>query len=299
MPPAVGAAGPGRARWSAALPLLALLALLAADLLGPARSARAGGPPPDRFVPAMVAAFGGIGTLAVAVAPVQRRVSGPGIRAIEAHEARLRRLHGSNGAAGRPFPSASTVKLFVAEDLLHQARTGRVTLSDDDRGLLLAMIRRSDDDAASALWVRFGGGRMVTDVAARYGLRGTAPPVRPGQWGETTTTARDLAAFLSRLPVVAHPEDAATLLFWMRTATPAAADGFDQRYGLLGPVPGRPAVKQGWMCCLAGVRYLHSVGVVGHRVVVLLSAVPRAVSYEVARAGLDAAAAALPPPPRP
>jgi hypothetical protein len=235
----------------------------------------------------------------VAVAVVQRRAGGGTLPAIEAREARLRLGRGDNGpVAGRPFPTASLVKLFVAEDLLHRARTGRVHLSEGDRRLLEAMIRRSDDPAASALWVRFGGGRMVTGVAARYGLRGTAPPARPGQWGETTTTARDLATFLSRLPVVAHPEDAATLLYWMRTANPVAADGFDQRFGVLGPVPGRPAAKQGWMCCLDGLRYLHSVGVVGHRVVVLLSEAPGGVSYAALRRALDAAAAALPRPPR-
>jgi hypothetical protein len=191
------------------------------------------------------------------------------------------------------------VKLFVAEDLLHRARTGLLRLTDEDFALLQSMIRRSDDPAASALWVRYGGARMVTDVAARYGLTGTAPPSSPGEWGETTTTARDLARFLSLLPVVAHPADAAALQFWMRTATPVAADGFDQQFGLFGTAPPLTAVKQGWMCCVGGNRHLHSVGVVGTRVVVLLSEVPRAVGYDAARAALTAAAAAVPPPRRP
>jgi hypothetical protein len=280
-----------------ALALLALSALVVVDLLGPARPARASAPTPEEFIPAMVAAHGGLGTVGVAVAPMQRRIDGRGIRSVEAREARLRELHGSNGVpAGRRFPTASLVKLFIAEDLLHRARTGRVSLTDDDRGLLAAMISASDDAAASTLWVRHGGDAMVRDVATRYGLRSTSPPVRAGQWGETTTSARDLAAFLSRLPVVAHPDDAATLLYWMRTITPVAADGFDQQFGLFGPVAGRPAVKQGWMCCLGGLRHVHSVGLVGHRVVVLLSEVPRNVSYDAARAGLDAVAAALPAP---
>jgi hypothetical protein len=45
-----------------------------------------------------------------------------------------------------------------------------------------------------------------------------------------------------------------------------------------------------------GVRHLHSVAVSGDRVVVLLSEVPRSVSWDRARAALSAAAAALPPP---
>jgi len=136
-------------------------------------------------------------------------------------------------------------------------------------------------------------------VAARYGLTGTTPPASPGRWGETMTTARDLARFLSLLPVVAHPADAAAIQEWMRGATPEAADGFDQQFGIFGTAPPRTAVKQGWMCCVGGGRHLHSVGVIGHRVVVLLSVVPRSVSYAAAAAALDAAAAAVPPPRNP
>jgi hypothetical protein len=137
---------------------------------------------------------------------------------------------------------------------------------------------------------------MVTDVSARYGLTGTAPPDEPGQWGQATTTARDLARFFALLPVVAHPFDAAALQVWMRTATSEAADGFDQRFGLLAAAPAFTAVKQGWMCCVGGNRHLHSVGIIGRRIVVLLSEVPRAVTDDAARAALTAAAGALPHP---
>ncbi len=188
------------------------------------------------------------------------------------------------------------VKLFVAADILHRARRGSLALGPNELALLQNMIRSSDDPAASTLWVRFGGGQMVVDVARRYRLTGTAPPAVQGQWGEATTTARDLGRFLSLLPVVAHPDDAAALLEWMRSATPQAADGFDQQFGLFGTAPPLTPVKQGWMCCVGGNRHLHSVGVVGTRVVVLLSEVPRRVRYDEARAALTAAAAAVPPP---
>ena len=127
-------------------------------------------------------------------------------------------------------------------------------------------------------------------------MPGPAPPPIPGQWGRATTTARDLARFLSLLPVTAHPDDAAALLGWMSEATATAADGCDQQFGLLATAPAGSAVKQGWMCCLGGSRHVHSVGMVGSRVVVLLSEVPRAVGYDTARAALTAAAAAVPPP---
>jgi hypothetical protein len=250
-----------------------------------------------QLVPAVVAAYDVPGTLAVAIAHQQS----PGVAlttpAAEARAGRLPVIAADNGpAATRPFPTASLVKLFIAADILHRARQGGLAVPAEDWVRMQDMIRRSSDPAASSLWVRYGGGRMVSDVAARFGLAGTGPPRVPGQWGETTTTARDLARFLALLPVLAHPYDAATLQVWMRAATPHGDDGFDQRFGLFGGAPGQPAVKQGWMCCLGGNWHLHSVGVLGTRVVVLLSEVPRSVGVDAGRRALTAAAGALPPP---
>ncbi|RBY78751.1 LppW family protein [Geodermatophilus sp. TF02-6] len=288
-------AQPRRARRVGLLP--ALLVLLGV-LVVPGR-AGADGRPAAEIVPAVTAAYGPTGTFAVVVARQQTRAEGRSLRAAEARSARVEAASADNGLADRPFATASLAKLFVAEDVLHRARTGAVALEPADLAWLQEMIRSSGDLAASLLWERFDGDRMVRDVAARYGLTGTAPPRISGQWGETTTTARDLARFLTRLPLVAHPADAATLLEWMRSATPTAADGFDQRFGILGTAPGRPAVKQAWMCCVAGAKHLHSTGLVGSRVVVLLSEVPQSVSWDAARTALSAAAAAVPPPHEP
>jgi hypothetical protein len=237
------------------------------------------------------------------VATVVARQHSPGAdlspSAADALTSRTDDAWADNGrAAARPFPTASLVKLFIAEDVLHRVRTGRLELRPGDRRLLQRMISGSDDPAASALWVRYNGERMVRTVARRYGLTGTTPPAVPGQWGQTTTTARDLARFLTRLPVVAHPDDAATLLGWMRAVTPTAADGFDQRYGMFG-AGADPAVKQGWMCCVGGDRHVHSVGVVGRTVVVLLAEVPERVGYTPVREALTAAAEQVPPAGRP
>ncbi|WP_245887947.1 serine hydrolase [Geodermatophilus tzadiensis] len=283
------------------VPVIVLAVLLASMLLGgPGRAAAA---PPARapspgLVPAVVGAYDVPGsTLAVAVSALVPAAPGLSQPALDGPGSRFVLRTADNGtAAAQPLPTASLVKLFLAEDLLHRARTGAVTLGERDWRLLQDMVSASDDPAASELWDRFGGPQMVRDVAARYGLSGTAPPADPSQWGETTTTARDLARFLGTLRLVADPADAATLLTWMRSATPVAADGFDQRFGVFGTAPPSTAVKQGWMCCLSGQRHLHSVGIVGSRVVVLLSEVPRGVSYARATAALTAAAAALPSP---
>lgn len=290
--------GPRRAHRGAppALVSVVLLALLFSGVATPRWAAAEDGVAPSDIVPAVTAAYGDRGTLAVVVARQQQRQEGVSIRAAEASSARVLARRAGSELADRPFPTASMVKLFLAEDLLHRARTGAIVLTPEDRAQLEVMIRSSDDPSASDFWVRFNGAQAVRDVATRYGLTGTAPPRRWGQWGETTTTAADLAWFLTRLPVVAHQDDATALQDWMRTATPIAADGFDQEFGAFGTLPGA-AVKQGWMCCLGGQRHLHSVGVVGQRVVVLLSEVPSSVGWDAARSALDAAAAAVPLPP--
>ncbi|MBB3084310.1 serine hydrolase [Geodermatophilus sabuli] len=281
-----------RPRTAGVLPVVALLLLLAVG--AGAAPAAAGGLPAAQVVPAVTAAYGPTGTLAVVLAWQEVPAEGLSLRAAEARSARVSAATAGNDLATRPFPTASLVKLFLAEQLLHLARTGAVVLSPDDLRRMADMVRRSSDATASDLWVRFDGNRLVRDVAARYGLSGTAPPRASGEWGETTTTAEDLARFLARLPVVADPDDAATLTGWMGAVMPVAADGFDQRFGVLGAAPGAPAVKQGWMCCLAGKRHLHSVGLIGTQVVVLLSEVPTAVGWQAARAALSAAAAAVP-----
>ncbi|MCF6507256.1 serine hydrolase [Blastococcus sp. MG754426] len=284
---------------AAVLPLvtavLTVVHLLALEGFRPGRAV-AGGEPPAALVADAVEAYGAVGTLAVVVDRQQRRITEGSVRAAEARSLRwLADGAGNSPVADRAFPTASMVKLFMAEDILTRARAGSIALPATDRDLLREMIRRSDDPAASALWVRYGGGQMVRDVAERYGLGGTGPPPAriPGQWGQAVTTAQDLARFLARLPVIAHPEDAAALLGWMREATPVAADGFDQQFGLFGTLPGEPGVKQGWMCCVGGQRHLHSVAVLGSTVAVLLSEVPRSVGYDAARAALTAAGAAV------
>jgi hypothetical protein len=194
---------------------------------------------------------------------------------------------------GRPIPSASLVKLLVVQQLLAGAAPGAW-----DAGTLGRMeraIRASDDGAMNALWSTFDGPALVRSAAATFGLTGTAPPSDPGQWGQATTTAADLARFLSAL--TAHPEapDAAVLLGWMRAAAPVAADGFDQTFGLLSGAAGAGvAAKQGWMCCVAGKRHLHSAGVLADgRVVVVLGELPSGTPWATAAATLDQVTATL------
>jgi hypothetical protein len=199
--------------------------------------------------------------------------------------------------AGSPVLTASLVKLLVVQQLFAREAAGSLQLSPGDLDRMRRAVVASDDGAMSVLWDRFDGEALVLAAAAEFGLTGSAPPARAGQWGEAVTTATDTALFLSALPEALPADDLATLTGWMGSAAPIAADGFDQRYGLLAPAVTAStavAVKQGWMCCIDARRQLHSAGVLADgRVVVLLGNFPTSTSWARARAALDAAAAAV------
>ena len=254
----------------------------AADLL--LRTGAAGPPAPDppvdgaavlAAVDTAARAAGGSIALAVVGADGRPLVTGP--------------------TAGEAVYTASLVKLLVVGRLLDLEATGAVTLSDRDRTLMERAIVRSDDPAMSLLWDRWDGAALVTATAAEAGLTGTALPAVAGQWGEATTTAADVATLLARRDAVLGPGPAATLVSWMQATSPTAADGFGQGFGLLaGDRAATVAAKQGWMCCAAGTRQLHTAGVLpGGQVAVLLGDFPVGTSWSRARTALDDAAAAV------
>jgi Beta-lactamase enzyme family len=201
----------------------------------------------------------------------------------------------SSSDAGSTHWTASLAKLFVVQQLLERDEAGTLTLDAGDRARMERAVEASDDDAMNALWVEFGGARLVTAAAEEFGLSDTAAPDVAGQWGQTTTTAADYATFLAHLGRHLSAADLATLTTWMQSTTATAADGFDQHFGLLSTgAGGAVAAKQGWMCCLDDGRELHSTGVLPDgRVVVLLGEFPASTTWEQAQAALDTTAAAV------
>ena len=196
--------------------------------------------------------------------------------------------------AGAPFYTASLVKLLVVEQLLEGAAEDGLPLDAGDRGDLERAITLSDDQAMNRLWIAFDGARLVRSAVDGFGLEHTAPPAVPGQWGQATASAADMARFLTALPAHLGPDDLSALTGWMRAASAQSADGFDQDFGLRSAgvaAPGEVAVKQGWMCCVDGQRQLHSAGVLPDgTAVVLLGEFPEEVPWDTARSALDAAA---------
>ena len=200
----------------------------------------------------------------------------------------------AGSGAATPVYTASVVKLAVVQQLLQQSRAGTRVLSPADLDLMARAITASDDTAMSVLWDRHDGVALIAAAVAQFGLTGTEPPERTGQWGEATTSAADTAALLAGLGTALTAEDAELLRSWLRGTTPSGADGFDQRFGLATGTADGTGAKQGWMCCVDGRRQLHSAGTLPDgSVVVLLGDFPSSTSWSAARTALDTAAAAV------
>ncbi|MEH3143390.1 MAG: serine hydrolase [Mycobacterium kyogaense] len=167
----------------------------------------------------------------------------------------------------RPFPIASVVKLFIADDLLLQVAQGETTLTPADRQQLDIMLRSSDDSAAQNFWDRSGGNAVIGRVVARYGLTGTTAPYN-GHWDVTQSTANDLVRYYAKLLDGSGGlprEQADIILGNLAQSTPTGTDGYPQRFGIPEGLDAEPvAVKQGWFCCWNGGNQLHvSTGVIG------------------------------------
>ena len=172
----------------------------------------------------------------------------------------------SNGST-RPFPIASVVKLFIADDLLLQESQGKTKLSAADRASLDVMLRSSDDTAAQNFWDRSGGNAVIARVKARYGLPGTTAPYN-GHWDVTQSTASDLVHYYDMLldgTGGLPPEQANVIVGDLAQSTPTGTDGYPQRFGIPEGLFAEPvAVKQGWFCCWSGANQLHvTTGVIG------------------------------------
>ena len=172
----------------------------------------------------------------------------------------------SNGN-NKPFPIASVVKLFIADDLLLQESEGKTKLSAADRQSLNVMLRSSDDTAAQNFWDRSGQNAIIARVKARYGLAGTTAPYN-GHWDVTQSTASDLVRYYDMLlngTGGLPPEQANVIIDNLAQSTPTGTDGYPQRFGIPEGLYAEPvAVKQGWFCCWSGANQLHvSTGIIG------------------------------------
>ncbi|MBM4481193.1 hypothetical protein GS444_18950 [Rhodococcus hoagii] len=152
------------------------------------------------------------------------------------------------------FPTASVVKLFIADDVLFREARAEHELTPEEHDLIGRMLERSDDDAANTLWNEYGGPEIVEDVVGRYHLTATTTPY-DDNWWNTETTPADLVDYYAGLL-----DGRGGLDDGRRTEDPHApaclerhlTEGYDQRFGLPDGLGAETtlAVKQGWMCCI-------------------------------------------------
>ncbi|GAA1825607.1 hypothetical protein GCM10009735_70880 [Actinomadura chokoriensis] len=207
----------------------------------------------------------------------------------------------------RTFRSASVVKILIALDFMERHR-----VSAADRALLVPMLRSSDDHAATEFWRRGGQGEIIERMVRRVGLAETAPPPaeKPGFWGYTALSAEDVVKTYRYLLDEAPEAQREFVLEQLRKSTPCGKDGFDQTFGIPRAVKRPWAVKQGWSgfgdvpaepCKKGGARpaawrpdlglgrpVLHTTGVVGDKIVVVLTLQPAGSSFRAAAARITA-----------
>ncbi|HET9769592.1 MAG TPA: serine hydrolase, partial [Acidimicrobiia bacterium] len=167
-----------------------------------------------------------------------------------------------NDESGVALRTASIVKVMIGMRLFARAEAQRRGLTAAEASDLAAMIRSSDNDAASRLWGSLGGPAVITWIRQVTGVRNTHPPGNPASWGFTTTTARDMATVLQAIVKAKgiSPASRDALLREMRSVVPS------QRWGI-GPAVHRsnPAVKNGWYPDTdAPVWRVHCTGVADH-----------------------------------
>jgi indolepyruvate decarboxylase len=138
--------------------------------------------------------------------------------------------------------SASLVKLMIALDYLD--RHG-VPISGQDKVRLESMLRSSDDEAASELWIQEGWETIVERAVAKLGLHDTSPPVDRVWWGYTPTSAADIVAIYRYILDRAHPMVRDFIMSNLHQATRCASEGVDQSFGIPSVIS-HPAYKQGW-----------------------------------------------------
>ena len=142
--------------------------------------------------------------------------------------------------------SESTVKMWLAADLLATRAAQKRPLSAYENARMAAMIRVSDDNAAAVFWRELGSDASIRKMIATCRLTDTR--VYPQWWSLTQVSARDLAKLAGCL--VPGPgkflSTAVGAPLWglMRSVDASNAFGIQQAYPL--GAGKRIAVKNGW-----------------------------------------------------
>jgi hypothetical protein len=138
--------------------------------------------------------------------------------------------------------TSSTIKLAIATSLLERARTGEVTLDAAAHQQIAAVFSVSDDNAADALWNRYGRDALVPRFQQVYGMTGlTFVPGFPRRWGFMKSSAEDLQRLMSYVLEKLDGADRDYIVGAMRHV------GQIQQWGVWAAGPTlQPGTKDGW-----------------------------------------------------
>jgi hypothetical protein len=145
---------------------------------------------------------------------------------------------------GRRFDSASVVKVTILGALLRKALEQHRYLTSSEVTLTTAMITRSDNNAASALWAEVGRSSLQHFLNL---ARMTQTVLGPGgYWGLTQITARDELTLLRLLTSSTSVLDAASRRYALGLMSRVIAS---QRWGVPAGAPAGVTVhvKNGWL----------------------------------------------------
>ncbi|MFJ3494685.1 serine hydrolase [Streptomyces sp. NPDC086091] len=200
---------------------------------------------------------------------------------------------GERAGFGRgSFDTASIVKVDILAALLLRAQDADRELTATERTYAAAMIRRSDNDAASALWKVIGEADGLDAANERLGLTGTEGG-RDLLWGLTQTTAADQLTLLEQVFGTDSALDADSRAY-LRKLMGSIVEG--QRWGVSAAADGSAwALKNGWLPRTAtGLWDVNSIGRVtsGGRELLVAVLSDRSVSQEKGIALVEAAAKA-------
>jgi beta-lactamase class A len=139
----------------------------------------------------------------------------------------------------RTFPSASVLKAMLLVAYLNEHSVRRRPLHARERALLAPMIRRSDNAAASSIFVQVGTARL-RNLARRAGMRRFAPasPI----WGNSRIDAADQARFFLHIDSLVPKRHRRYAMYLLAHVVPS------QRWGIGEVVPHgwRIYFKGGW-----------------------------------------------------
>ena len=141
-------------------------------------------------------------------------------------------------ASGRRYSSASVVKAMLLVAELRRSQRGGQQLDGPTLNLLRAMITKSDNDSADAIYSRVGDAGL-REVAAAAGMRRFSVAL---SWGYAQVTAADLARFFARLRQLVPQAHRHIALVLLRSLVP------EHRWGLPRAARGEWTVhaKGGW-----------------------------------------------------